>query len=180
MEILLDCDGVLADFITPLLGRLNAATGKNLSMADYSANKTWHVDKVYGITDEEFWRIAEEGDNLWNSLLPYPWAHELFDFCNSLGRVTICTSPSNNPICALQKTQWLFDHFGLTPESIMLGRRKELMANPGTTLIDDSPTNIKKFQAAGGIGVLVPSEWNKYPLTYEDVRKAIDNQLKKP
>lgn len=176
-EILLDCDGVLADFISPVIARLNAYTGKNITLKEYAAAGNWMVEQVFGITFEEFWREAERGDNLWCDLKPYPWSDKVLDICDRHGRVTICTSPSLNPICAAQKVEWIQEHLGRNVTHVMLGSRKDLMARPGNVLIDDYPSNIDKFVAAGGQGILVPSDWNTYPLVEEDVLGPIREGL---
>ena len=61
----------------------------------------------------------------------------------------------------------------------MFGARKELMAGPNTILIDDYPNNVNKFNAAGGLGILVPSNWNTVEelFTPKLVLEAINKEL---
>lgn len=176
-EILLDCDGVLADFLTPCLGRLNKSLGKNVSMEEYPSFNTFAIDSVFGITQDEMWPIIEEGDSFWCNLEPLPWAKTLYDYCSKIARVTICTSPSRKSLCASQKLDWLNKHLGLGINDVMIGGRKDLMARPENVLIDDHLSNIKKFQDAGGKTVLLPSSWNTYGLTEKDVMKVVEEAL---
>lgn len=176
-EILLDCDGVLADFLSSALEKLNAKLGRTITLSEYAKLNTWHIYDVYGITTAQFWDIIEEGHCLWNNIKPFPWAKELVKYCEQFGRVTIATTPSFSPECAAQKTAWLRDNLGILNDAVMIGGRKELMGKPGNFLIDDNTTNVEKFIEAGGDGVIVPSNWNTLFFNYDDVRSAIAHKL---
>lgn len=174
-QVLLDCDGVLADFLSTAIERLNRATGKTFTVDEYA--RTVHVhsmEKPYDISVSEFWKIVEDPDDLWISLKPFPWAQKLLNYCEKMGDVTIATSPSRNPQCAAQKTQWLLENLNLHNDRLMLGKRKELLARPNTVLIDDSPKNCEKFRSHGGEAIQVPSNWNTPDLSFDDVRNAIE------
>lgn len=176
-EILLDCDGVLADFLSSALEKLNAKLGRTTTVADYVRFNNWNIHDVYGLRASEFWAIIEEGHCLWNNIKPFPWAKDLVKYCEQFGRVTIATTPSFSPECASQKTAWLRDNLGIFNDAVMIGGRKELMGKPGNFLIDDNATNVEKFIEAGGDGVVVPSNWNTIYFNFEDVRQVIANKL---
>ena len=175
-NILLDMDGTISDFLTPALGKLNARYNKNITVDDYAKIGIFDIERAYGITSREFW-IAVETADFWSSLKPLPWAKELYQKLNKIAPVTIASSPSKNPVCALQKTAWIKEHLGLDNTNLMLGSRKYLMANPNNLLIDDYPKNIKKFQEHGGKTICIPSSWNTADLTFEKVWKVIEEGL---
>jgi 5'(3')-deoxyribonucleotidase len=179
LEVLLDMDGVLVDFVGAAIERLNKKLGRNITIKQLATDhQIWSIEKVYGISGNEFWEIVEEGHDLWCNLKPFLWADLLLAYCKTLGRVTICTSPSLSPNCAAQKTKWLVDHFDLNNTGLMIGGRKDLMARHNNLLIDDSPTNIEKFTSKGGKGILVPSNWNTPNLNYTMVKRAIEEGLR--
>lgn len=169
MNILLDLDGVLSDFFTEALFRLNENFDGNITAAEYIKHNTFDMARVFGITSVEFWETLEQDCDFWNSLKPFPWAQLLLDILSDKGEVTICSSPSYHPICAAQKIQWCLDHLKINSSAVMLGGRKYLMARPDAILIDDFPKNVKAFRAAGSRAILVPSNWNTHNLTLQKV-----------
>lgn len=183
MTILLDMDGVLADFTSEALVRLNEAKNDQLSFPlsiDGYVNTFGKFDmaECYGITQDKFWRIIEENNNFWINLKPFPWASMLVDSLRKISDdIIISTSPSLNPICAQQKLEWLFFQLGITSDRVMIGSRKELMSCKDVVLIDDYHKNIDKFNKGQGKGILVPSNWNTKDLSFEKVWGAIIKQL---
>ena len=174
-NILIDLDGVLSSFTSAALKKLNKATGTNVTVKQCAKMGRYDLEDIYGIGTEKFWSILEGDDDFWINIEPFPWADKLIKLVeDKYGDFTIATSPSWNPICASQKTEWVYKHFGLRNNKMMIGRRKWLMANEHTLLIDDSPKNIEKFMNAGGNGILLPSDWNTYPLTWEKIKKHLD------
>lgn len=45
-------------------------------------------------------------------------------------------------------------------DQTIIARRKDLCAGQGRLLIEDKPSHIKDFNAAGGFGVTFPQPWN--------------------
>jgi excisionase family DNA binding protein len=174
-RILLDLDGVLSDFFSEALRRLNEALGEKVLREDYIVDwgGPFHMHEVFDISPARFWEIVEQGDNFWSSLKPFPWAKELLEHCRQHAEVTIATSPSEHPLCAAQKMRWCQEHLGLSASQVMIGSRKYLMAQRNTLLIDDLDPNVRKFRAAGGKAVCVPSNWNTLNLGLADVLTAI-------
>jgi hypothetical protein len=151
LEILLDCDGVLADFVTSA-ARVHGKSPKILS---------WDFWEQWGISPEEFWAPLATRD-FWLGLEPYKWATEFLGALKQLGPVTICTAPMhlNTEICVGAKLDWLESYFGIRPEDVMIGRKKYLMASPSRVLIDDSDENVGLFWQHGGSAILFPQPWN--------------------
>lgn len=175
-NILLDMDGVISDFLTPALEKLNAWYNKNITVEEYAKVGVFDIEQVYGISSRDFWITVETAD-FWSSLKPLPWAKDLYQKLNKIAPVTIASSPSKNPVCALQKTAWIKEHLGLENTNLMLGSRKYLMASANNLLVDDYPKNIKKFQDHGGKTICIPSSWNTPHLTFEKVWNVITEGL---
>lgn len=175
-NILLDCDGVLADFLGSALDKLNARYNRNITPEEYAKSGIFDMEKVFDISVKDFWDTIET-DDFWINLEPIPWGKKVFTELNKIAPVTISTSPSKNPICAAQKTAWVKKHLNLDNSYLMLGSRKYLMANPQSVLIDDYTKNTTKFINHGGHAILIPSSWNTPNLSYEIVWDVIQNGL---
>ena len=151
LEILLDCDGVLADFHKAAAER----HGKSPEI-----NTWWFWQEEWHITTKEFWDKCR-GRDFWENMDLLPWATELYHSLYILGNVTICTAPSNDDECAAGKHAWLRKHFGLRPGESMVTARKYLTSGRiNHILIDDSPDGVEKFQSLGGRAILFPRSWN--------------------
>jgi len=157
--ILCDYDDVLVDFVTAALevhGRLDV-------LADYPAG-VWHLKDVLGITRDEFWQpIDALGPSFWGNLAPLPWADELLALLDAVGEVAIATAPHPHPHCYAGKFLSFTGHFGgrfADPRKHHIGAAKESHAHKHTILVDDSPTNVHGFIAAGGEAILFPQPWN--------------------
>lgn len=149
MEILLDCDGVIADFVSAA----NRAHGRECVPQKYD----WWAE--WGISEQEFWRPLY-GRKFWMGIEPFPYARKLILRLQEFGRVTIVTAPSDDPECAGAKADWLRFHFSIPQKSVIFGHRKYLLARPGSVLIDDSVRNVTEFAEHGGEAVLFPQSYN--------------------
>lgn len=151
MQILLDCDGVLADFV----GAAAKVHGKSPEVM------SWDFWVEWGMEPEQFWAPLATRD-FWLGIKPYKWANDLLSSLREFGEVTVCTAPMNfnTEICAGAKLDWLESYFGIQPDDVMIGRKKWLMAGKSSVLVDDSEYNIGRFWRAGGSAILFPQPWN--------------------
>lgn len=172
--IFLDMDGVLCDFI----GAAFAAHGQRFDPETYPKG-VWDCESVIGCNDaDEFWqRIDFAGEAFWENLDPYPWASDLVERLCNMDLVTISTSPSRSPYSYSGKRRWLQKH-GFDRIDSMFGKSKHLLASTGRVLIDDGEHNTTKWEAAGGVAVLVPQPWNNGDPVDEMVPHIMD-QLQK-
>lgn len=177
-EILLDMDGVLADFFTAALAKCQKAGFTQHTNDSYVKLNEYNMAKAFGISQELFWSTIEK-DNFWENLNPMPGAYELLEWLQTCGRITIASSPSQNNSCIPQKLRWLYKHFKLEAKDCMFGSRKELLASKNTVLIDDYPVYVDKFSDAGGYGILVSSNWNTHPARFKPglVQGQIENHF---
>ncbi len=176
-NILLDVDGVLADFLSGAIKVLNRAYNRDITLEQYAKEwGKWGTYDYYGITVEQFWKPIDETHNFWMDLEPMPWATKLYTALSAVGDVTILTMPNADPNCGRQKLQWLDYHLGIKPDAVMLGARKYLLAGNGV-LIDDYHKNVDTFKAYGGQAILIPSTWNKFDTSFEEIWDIISKQL---
>jgi 5'(3')-deoxyribonucleotidase len=153
--VLLDMDGVLANFVQAMID----THGWDLRHDQY---ESWAFHQSLGMSDEQFWQPTEE-PGWWLNIKPYPWAKEVVEMCGRVGKVVFCTSPSAHAACASEKVQWLRDHglMGLREVRYQIGCHKELFAASGAVLIDDFDRNIAAFRQAGGLSITFPQPWNR-------------------
>ena len=165
LEILLDCDGVLADFHKGAY----SAHGQ-----EWDNPKVWDFWHDWPMSDTKFWNKLR-GRDFWANLEPYEWTLDLFHALKALGRVTVCTAPCDDNCCASGKHDWLDKNLGIRPKDCMIGKEKYLLAGPSKLLIDDSFTNCKKFVEHGGQAILFPQPWNDSTLSgWRDVVKMVE------
>jgi 5'(3')-deoxyribonucleotidase len=155
MICFLDMDGVIAEYAKTAC----KAHGIDYVYADpQNIGKYW-MDQVAGITgdawqkplDYEFWRNLPKTDE----------ADEIVETCLSLFKdVQILTTPSPNPDSLKAKVEWIYEHYPMFKQKIIMCRCKSYLAAPGRLLVDDFNINIEKFEKRDGLGVLVPRAWN--------------------
>lgn len=179
--IYLDMDGVLSNFVLSAL-RLHCPNGWKRLMETWPKG-VFEIYDVIDISGSDFWgTINMEGWKFWSELEPFPWAMPLYNTLKELGDVVVLTSPSRNPNCAKGKILWLqhffmegydFRDYILAPSQF-----KHHVAAFGRILVDDSSRNIKRFNKAGGCGVLVPQPWNDGPeVAASDMVKHITDRV---
>lgn len=178
-HVLLDMDGVLADFFSLALARLNARYPQShISPKEYVIqHANFNMAEVFGITATQFWDTIE-GNFFWSDLARMRHALELIDKLKTLDiPFTIASSPSYHPSCIPEKISWLKQMLGIKMTECMFGSAKHLMAKPDVLLIDDLQKNVDKFIAAGGQAVCVPSNWNTLDLDFNTIWNKIEPKL---
>ena len=159
MNILLDMDGVLADFY----GHWLKVAGRESLIKDWPLGEP-SISKVASISLFEFWEITVLPD-FWYDIPKLPWFDDLINLVRKFGIFTICSDPGPYPNAASQKIRWLKKYLGMRFDDYMLGPLKYLMAGNGI-LIDDSDENINAFKAHGGQAILFPACTNSnWPMT---------------
>ncbi len=92
LNILLDCDGVLADFASAAI-RIHNRPETHADIKRYDFWLDW------GMTTDDFWKPIKR--DFWLSLEPYPYAVGFFEDLSEIGEITISTAhagTSNAPM----------------------------------------------------------------------------------
>jgi 5'(3')-deoxyribonucleotidase len=153
--ILLDMDGVIADFVSASLEVAKIPlTHDEVNMWDYY--------KPY-MTEKEFWTSIDTEPEFWRNIKPYPWAKRIVELCRSIAPTYFCSSPSQHHVSASDKILWLRTHGFMEHDKndYLLTSHKWMAAGPGRILIDDSTHNVDSFNARGGLGLTFPQPWNE-------------------
>jgi hypothetical protein len=177
-NIYLDQDGVLTNFFEAALHKLNKKYRKDkpITVSEYIEYGNFDMAALFEITNAEFWQCVEGNDQyFWDSLPAYPWSRNLYDFLRRFAPVTILSSPSDGLYCVWGKVKWLNEKINpaISTGDCVFTKKKYLLANPESLLIDDLQKNCDEFIAAGGNAVCVPSNWNTKDLSYNDVIEKI-------
>ena len=168
--ILLDVDGVCADFV----GGALRAHGSPLTHADIVR---YNMAPIMGISNTELWRVIDEGGpEFWRDLDPLPWFDQLYNGLKAIARVEFVTQPGWSWESYAGKKMWFDKMLGRQFRGITFTCSKDLMARPTRVLVDDAPENVASFLAAGGEACLFPSPWNGSPMP-DDL--AIDEVITK-
>jgi 5'(3')-deoxyribonucleotidase len=181
-RVLLDMDGVLVDFV----GGICAAHGRE---NPYLKGATgWNTDKALGISEEEFWRPAEN-PGFWERLEWMPDGRRILDYViGTIGKqnVYILTSPARSDDdgqdeaeCHYGKLLWLYRELPSFARKgrLLFGSCKHLCAAKGNILVDDADHNVEAFRAAGGTAVLVPRPWNARHTEKDDAAGLVQREL---
>jgi 5'(3')-deoxyribonucleotidase len=157
-RILLDVDGVLADFAGALvdfvnLSRINPITRKSLT--------EWDLLKAAGASDQQeaFDRLASR-PGFCGTLAVCPGAQAFVKSLQEFAEVVIVTAPYENAArWTHERLHWLKEHFAIDKRDVVFAKRKSLVA--GDLLIDDALHNVGRNHYARSI--LIDQPWNQEP-----------------
>ena len=109
------------------------------------------VEKEFG-NDPKVWGvITKAGKDFWAKMDWEKDGHELWDGLKKHDP-TILSAPTNHPSSVEGKKEWLKENIPDAP--FIIEQKKEKYATKDSVLIDDREKNIKKWEEAGGIGIL--------------------------
>ncbi len=156
-QLLLDMDGVLADFVAGFC----ATHGIENPYNDPANHGNPSVTKISGLPPHIAYGPMEH--DWWANLPPLPWAFELVSLLEERFGDSICilSKPTWNVGCMGGKFEWICKHFSQFKERFLFGAAKFFAAGPGKVLLDDHEDNCKKFREAGGEAILFPGLWNR-------------------
>ena len=163
MTVYLDMDGVLADFFKGL-------------------EQFYNVRHWKQIQDKEKSIQALAGTDFFNTLDVFETSQELVDFAKSTGDWCICSSPlrGDRDNSAYWKRVWLTEKQFLPEVNklIFTGQKENFAVDKidGTPniLVDDKPSNIKRWNEAGGIGIRYQAnEDDLVEYLFEEIKHAL-------
>lgn len=155
----LDCDGILADFVSAYLDLVHQHTGRRHSHAD--------------VTDFELSKCVvskEEDNHIWQNLIDRPgWIAGMMDLpgasaaveeLRAIAKVGVLTSPHLGPFWMHERAQWLLAR-GFKKRDIIFASDKSHVR--GDVLIDDRKDNCVEWAKTnpGGLAILMDCPWNQ-------------------
>jgi 5'(3')-deoxyribonucleotidase len=166
--VLLDVDGVLADFA----GALLRWAGPKHSREQLTE---WDLMKALGIESRQaaFDEYASE-PGFCESLPVIDGAQDFVESLRRVADIVIVTSPySAARLWTFERLRWLEHHFGFSKYDVIFAKRKYLVQ--GDIMIDDGPQNIDPFVRGGGQckrGILISQPWNAEHGDYPGATRA--------
>jgi len=136
-----DMDGVLTNFEA----RFDHFTGMHPQ----------EYEKAKGT--QAFWNLidVEIGVRFWVGMDWMPQGEQLWNFIKKFNP-SLLTSPSRDNSSRLGKSLWVRNKLSPKPKVIFAySKDKQRYATPNSILIDDKPSNIEEWKAAGGIAFRV-------------------------
>ena len=145
-HVLLDVDGVLADFVGAVLRKVDGMTMEHLPTADEIT--TMEIfdslpESVRKWKEVVYEDMGKEGKCL--SLAVYPGAKEGVARLREIADVTIVTAPlRGSPTWAYEREAWLWRHFGIERHDIIHTSKKQLVR--GDVFIDDHAGHVASWK----------------------------------
>lgn len=156
MNILLDMDGVLVDFVRSAHEYhelpFNGSYGETYGFGE------WDFVSKLPMVAKDFW--GSLGYEFWKECHPMPDAEKILDIVTRYGEPYVLTSPAWTRGCIEGKIAWMRRHCPSLAGRMIFTKYKHLMARADNLLIDDYDNNVDGFYESGGKVVLVPREWN--------------------
>ncbi len=170
--VLLDCDGVLADFTTEALGLIERETGKR-----YTPEEIPHWEVFESLGHPEMWvkfgELASQVDYC-ASMKPYPEALVAVKKFRETCEVLIVTAPVDARPWMYERAHWIEDHFGISRKKVIFAHEKQQVQ--GDMFVDDKPANVLVWAAANpdGIAVLWDHPYNRVAILPKGVVRTSD------
>lgn len=157
--VLLDCDGVLSNFVASALRIINTLAGTAYAHDDVT---TWEVESLCPPElQPEFWaQVCAPG--FVRDMEPYPGAVEAVSLLRERYGVHIVTARMRqSPTWVDEREAWLERHFGIPYKLVTSTHGKSVCA--GIALVDDKPAHVIDWAAAHpqGIAMLLDRPYNR-------------------
>lgn len=170
LHIVLDIDGVLADFAGGMLPHLSAALGREVHEEHITE---YYFERALGITPEVWAALWERHEHrLYAEALPYPGVEEGLRALSSLGRLSIQTGRPATSEAATRS--WLAAHLPLPLDLAFRAGSKYTAADAVDYFIEDNLADV--LGATAGQALLMDRPWNQSgaPAGIRRVRSLLD------
>ena len=155
--LLLDCDGVLADFVSAYLKIVEFQLGRSHTPAEVTR---WDINASLGITGVDSSNVKRAIGNaprLARNLAVYDGAKYGVSELLDLTDLYIVTSPWNsNPTWTHDREAWLFENFGIRSNRVIHTSAKHMVR--GDILVDDKTETLVEWRDAHPTGI--PVMWS--------------------
>lgn len=164
-HVLLDVDGVLADFVGEFLINVEMVTGRVYTRWDVT---DWDIGRALKLSpeeEEECYRHARSS-GWWSRLQVLPGAVEGVRQLREVAEVTAVTAvigPRISETAAHERVKWLQKHFGFATDDIILTTKKHVVQ--GDFFVDDHVENVRRWQenwkGQGKVGIVWETPHNR-------------------
>lgn len=167
-RVLLDVDGVLADFLTPFLYHINYHGGTSHELANMTK---WDMYDSFSVP-AEVRRLVDSKINepgFARSLEVLPGSQDGVRALKEIADVYIVTSPWSSPTWFHDRRLWLKDWFGIGGDHLISTKAKHVCA--GDALIDDKTSTLERWGQCHprGLPIRWPGPNNLWDQDYDGV-----------
>lgn len=172
-RVLLDVDGVLADFLTKALEVINDAGSHNFSHEHVT---DFNICEVLGVP--HMWenvRNACSQEGFVMNLNPMFGAHQGVESLRKHAELYCVTSPMSVPNWAFERERWLEKHFNIKKSHVVHTEAKHVVL--GDYIIDDKIQNVESWAShhPKGVGIIFDAPYNRnHVSTLGNVVRASD------
>lgn len=169
--VLLDVDGVLADFLGASLAFLRTVG------VDFIPEDIWTFDIAHALNLDDAERAKL--DREWSrpgfcaALAPCPGAREGVELLRSVGEVYAVTAPMwSCPTWEHERRAWLIEQMGFPAKHVVSAHAKHLIA--GAVLVDDRPSHLESWKHGTPVCWAQPYNENYAGIRTNDWRVVAD------
>jgi 5'(3')-deoxyribonucleotidase len=147
VRVLLDVDGVIADFTGAYLTAVEKALGRTYTPADV---RDWDIGDALGLSTEDRDLVHEVLDQpgVGQGLKPLPGAVAGVKEVMKLAEVYFVTSPlASSPTWIYDRAIWIEKHFGKEYRDNIISAKKKAPIF-GNLFVDDKPQNVDEWSKA--------------------------------
>lgn len=161
-RVLVDVDGVLADFVSGYLGIVEAVTGRDFKPENVTQ---FDIGASLGLTPEESalcGRALSKAPGFCEALEVYPGAQDGIAALQKIADVYIVTSPWNScPTWTYERERWLKRHFDIPSSRVIHTSAKHVCR--GDFLVDDKVSAVRSWhqEHPRGVGVVWDTPHNQ-------------------
>lgn len=147
--VLLDCDGVLANYVEPVLDLVYERTGRGYTAADVTSFDFAKALKLAPDEARDVKAAVSDREGWWSRLPVLPGAQEGVAKLRQVAHVYIVTSPWNSCRTWLwEREAWLKKHFNLPHSNVIAGSAKHLVF--GDIFVDDKTEACERWDYENG------------------------------
>lgn len=157
MRILVDLDGVCADFYKRLVAWYNRDFGDSLTPGDVT---TWAIGPTnFPKARREDLRAYFDVPGFWEGLDPIAGCRPSLKRLHDAGHdIVIATAvPKESRMALYEKKRWVKKHLPFIKPNSVVGISRKYLLN-GDLLLDDGPNNIKEFP---GVTCIMDASYNQ-------------------
>jgi len=157
-RVLVDCDGVLANFVKLALGWISEKTGKELKEEELDM---WDLFSKHGdLIEKDFWGYIHETPGVVLGIEPYQAALEGIPKLLEVADVYVVTAPHSSRHWAYERGEWLYKHFGFRQNKVIQTHAKYVCK--GDILVDDKESHIIEWMDhhPDGLGIVWAQPYN--------------------
>lgn len=157
--VLVDCDGVLADFVGGVCREVNKTIPERVHQFKPKDFTEWDIGRLL----PSYWKGIVSRPGFCYGLEPYPDAKEgMKTLLDSGAKAIVVTSPWTSDSWISERIEWLRCHFSIDRTNIIFADSGHKALIKGDFLIEDNLPTLQDWSRENkGYGYLIDRPWNQ-------------------